>query len=57
LHVRQSTSGSVKPGDVPGRLPDARVEDDRGVERDDVVRSCTIAWNQSERMLFFARTP
>ena len=24
-------------GDVAGRLPDARVEDDRGVERDDVV--------------------
>ena len=24
-------------GDVPGRLPDARVEDDRRVERDDVV--------------------
>ena len=35
--MRQSTSGSVKPCDVPGRLPDARVEDDRGVERHDVV--------------------
>ncbi len=26
-----------EPGDVAGRLPDARVEDDRGIERDDVV--------------------
>ena len=37
LQVRQSTSGSVKPADVARRLPHARVEDDRGVERDDVL--------------------
>ncbi len=37
LHVRQSTSGSVNPCDVARRLPHARVEDDRGVERDDVL--------------------
>ena len=37
LHVRQSTSGSLKPPTWPDASQTSRVEDDRGVERDDVV--------------------
>ena len=37
LQARQSTSGSVKPGEVPAGLPHARVLEDRRVQGDDVV--------------------
>ena len=36
LHSLQSTSGSLKPGDVARGLPDPRALDDRAVEADDV---------------------
>ena len=42
---------------VAGRPPDLGVEDDRGVERDDVVRSRTIASSQRAFTLSFSRTP
>ncbi len=57
LQVRQSTSGSVKPATWPEASQTAGLRMIAESRATMSSRSCTIAWNQSWRMLFFARTP
>jgi hypothetical protein len=57
LHVRQSTSGSLKPATWPeaSHTRGLRMIAESSARMSS--RSCTIASNQSERMLFFVSTP
>ena len=57
LHVRQSTIGSVKPATWPDASQTRGLRMIAESRATMSSRSCTIERSQSERMLFFVRTP
>ena len=57
LHVLQSTSGSVNPATWPDASQTRGFRITAESRATMSSRSCTIAWNHSERMLFFMSTP